>query len=174
MWRGSCEQGERMKSKLLAVALALGVLPATGVSPALAQEALVTKSGPIGEPQAGMGQIVFFRPGSLMGAALGCTVREGDTQMARLGSGKFYTVQATPGRHTYNTRGEAKDEIALEIEAGETYFVRCNIGMGIMSGRANLSPSDRDAFAKKAKGLKMWEPKDDKDEKEEKEAKKAE
>ena len=46
--------------------------------------------------------------------------------------------------------------LALEIEPDETYFVRCNIGMGVMAGRANLSPSDRETFAKRAKGLKMW------------------
>ena len=148
-----------MKMKLFAAMLALGTaVPMTAMA---MQDAapLVTKSGPIGAPEAGKGQVVFFRPGSLMGAALGCTVHEGDKQVARLGSGKFYVVQAEPGAHLYNTRGEAKDELNLEVEEGETYFVRCNIGMGVVAGRANLSPSDRDAFAKKAKGLKMWEPK---------------
>jgi hypothetical protein len=31
--------------------------------------------------------------------------------------------------------------------------------MGVMSGRANLSPSDKAAFAAKAKGLAIWTPK---------------
>ena len=93
-----------------------------------------------------------------MGAALGCTVHEGEAQVARLGSGKFFTIAATPGRHEYFTQGEATDRLTLEVESGETYFVKCNIGMGVMSGRANLSPSDRETFAKKAKGLKLWAP----------------
>ncbi|MFL9841507.1 DUF2846 domain-containing protein [Sphingomonas sp. ST-64] len=157
-----------MRKKLFAAALVLSVAaPVAAVVAMPGDDApLVTKSGPLGAPEAGTGQVVFYRPGSLMGAALGCTVREGDTQIARLGSGKFYAVSVAPGVHTYNTRGEAKDEIRLEVEADETYFVRCNIGMGVMAGRANLSPSDREAFAKKAKGLKMWEPKDDPEEKE--------
>lgn len=66
-----------------------------------------------------------------------------------------------PSPRTKNSKGEGTDKLALEIEPDETCFVKCNIGMGVMSGRANLSPSDREAFAKKAKGLKMWEgPKD--------------
>lgn len=125
--------------------------------------AITTKSGALGAPEAGKGQVVFFRPGSLMGAALGCTVHEGDSEVARLGSGKYYVIQTTPGTHSYFTEGEVTDKLTMEVEEGETYFVKCNIGMGVVAGRANLSPSDRDTFAKKAKGLKMWEPKSDKD-----------
>lgn len=151
-----------MKLKHVALGLALGLSVPTVAWAAQAEEApLVTKSGTIGAPASGKGQVVFFRPGSIMGAALGCTVHEGDQQVARLGSGKYYVVEAEPGVHLYNTRGEAKDEITLEIEEGETYFIRCNIGMGVMAGRANLSPSDRATFAQRGKKLKMWEPKDE-------------
>lgn len=153
-----------MKKKLFAMALVAGAIAMTpAVAMALDDSAVITtKSGPLGSPEAGKGQVVFFRPGSIMGAALGCTVHEDDAQLARLGSGKYYVIQATPGTHTYFVTGEATDKLTLEVEEGETYFVKCNIGMGVVAGRANLSPSDRDTFAKKAKGLKMWEPKDDK------------
>jgi len=119
---------------------------------------IVTKSGALPAPEAGKAQVVFFRPGSLMGAALGCTVHEGEKEVARLGSGKYYVVAAEPGTHEYFTEGEAKDKLTLEVEGDETYFVKCKIGMGVMSGRANLSPSDQATFAGKAKGLTMWTP----------------
>lgn len=161
-----------MKSTTYAMTAAL-LLASTSVSTAAGAQttangsvttaALVTKSGALAAPKPGKGQIVFFRPGSMMGMALGCTVREGETQLARLGSGKYYVVDVEPGRHEYSARGEGKDMLALEIEPDETYFVKCNIGMGVMSGRANLAPSDRAAFAKKAKGLKMWKGDDDDD-----------
>jgi Protein of unknown function (DUF2846) len=137
-----------------------------GSSPsAMAADAVApikTKSGELGAPAAGKAQVVFFRPGSIMGAALGCTVHEGDAEIARLGSGKYYVVEEAPGKHEFFTKGEATDRLNLEVESDETYFVKCNIGMGVMSGRANLSPSDRAAFAAKAKGLKMWTPKETK------------
>lgn len=141
-------------------------------APGFAQDAtapIKTKSGEVGAAPADQGQIVFFRPGSIMGGALGCTVREGEgaaeKQVARLGSGKYFVVKATPGKHQYYTKGEATDRLNLEVEAGETYFVKCNIAMGVIAGRANLSPSDRATFAKKAAGLKIWaggEKEDDK------------
>ena len=156
-----------MNRKLIAIALAASALTVAGTAAIAADTpaAITTKSGMLGEPPVGMGQIVFFRPGSMMGMALGCTVHEDDKELARLGSGKYYVVTAAPGKHLYFTKGEATDKLNLEVEDGETYFVKCNIGMGVMSGRANLSPSDRATFAKKAKGLKMWEPKDKDDDK---------
>jgi len=158
--------------KLATVSIVLAGAFALAV-PAAAQEdapsALVTKSGRLGAPTAGKGMVVFFRPGSLMGAALGCTVREGpqnaEQQIARLGSGKYWVHMAAPGKHAYRTEGEKTDVLNLEIEPGETYFVKCKIGMGIVTGRANIAPSDQAEFAKKAKGLKLWSPKEDKDEK---------
>ena len=141
----------RMRSAAALTAIALAT------SPALADLASIqTKSGVIAAPAAGQGQLVFYRPGSLMGAALGCTVHEGEPEIARLGSGKFFVVPMAPGKHDFSTRGEAQDHITLEVEEGETYFVKCNIGMGVMSGRANLSPADEATFAKKAKGLTRW------------------
>lgn len=137
-------------------AMALGV-PAGAQTP---EAPIATKSGTVGPAPADKGQIVFYRTGSLMGAALGCTVHEGegaaDIERARLGAGKYYVITATPGKHQFYTKGEAKDRLNMEIEEGETYFVRCNIGMGVMSGRANLAPSDRATFASKAKGLALW------------------
>lgn len=151
-----------MKLRLLAAA---GMMfAATSLAtPIFAEPLPATKSGTIGEPAAGMGQIVFYRPGSMMGMALGCTVREGEgadeTQVARLGSGKYWVHQAGAGKHAYRTEGEVKDVVNMEVEPGETYFVKCKIGMGIMAGRANISPSDQAEFATKAKGLKLWDAK---------------
>lgn len=152
-----------MTSRFLVAALSGALLsasasaaPAAPTPPATGTSALVTKSGALPAPPAGKGQVVFFRPGSMIGMALGCTVREGEAEIARLGSGKYYVVTTEPGRHEYYSKGEGMDKLALEIEPDETYFIKCNFGMGVMSGRANLSLSDRDAFGKKAKRLKMW------------------
>lgn len=141
-----------MKMNKAIVAFGLGVMLC---GPVLA-DPIVTKAGPLPTPPAGQGQIVFFRPGSLFGAGLGCTVHEGEPEIARLGSGKYFVVAEAPGKHEFSTRGEASDRLTMEVEAGETYFVKCNIGMGVISGRANLSPSDEAAFAAKAKGLNLW------------------
>lgn len=163
---------------LLAAAAALGFTALA--APAQAQEApssavvvpgsdfepIKTKSGTVEAPPPGKAQIIFWRPGSIVGMALGCTVREGtgaeETEIARLGAGKYWVHVAEPGKHTYWTTGEATDQLNMELEPGETYYVRCAIGMGVMSGRAQVSPSDRAEFMKRAKKMKLWDRKEPK------------
>lgn len=124
-----------------------------------------TKSGKLGAPQPGKAMVVFYRPGSLMGVAMGCTVREGQdaakVEIARLGSGKYWVHAAEPGKHDYRTEGERSDLVTLNVEPGQTYFVKCVIGVGIAAGSARIETADAADFAKKAKGLKLWEPKTD-------------
>ncbi len=113
----------------------------------------------VGAPPAGMGQVVFFRPSRLIGAALGCTVHEGDVQQARLGNGKYFAINVAPGTRQYRVESEAKDLLTLEIEPDTVSYVRCSIGMGVMAGRPNLSPADKAEFDKIATKLKPWTPK---------------
>jgi hypothetical protein len=133
---------------------------AMATSGAIAQDSgpIKTKTGQIGAPATGKAQIVFFRPGTIIGAALGCTVHENGREVARLGAGKYYVVTADPGKHVFSTKGQAADTLNLEVESDETYFVKCKIGNGTISGAPELEPSDRDSFAKKAKGATEWQP----------------
>ena len=149
------------KTGLLAALAAICLTP-LGAS---AQEtAIATKSGSIGAAPADKAQIVFWRPGTLIGGALGCTVREGETEVARLGAGKYWVHVTEPGKHTYSSRGEKTDMLNMELEPGETYFVRCSIGGGIMVGGAQIAPVERAEFEKRAKKMKSWKgPGDDKD-----------
>ncbi len=62
-------------------------------------------------------------------------------------------------------RSEAKDSLRIEVEAGETYYNECSIGMGVMAGRPNLAPVDIARWNEKKGKLKLMkkeEPKPDK------------
>ena len=109
-----------------------------------AAEASVTTSGIIGEPPAGKGMVVLFRPSRFVGAALVFTAREGETIIGSIGNGRYLALPADPGVHSYNIRGG--ETIRIEVEEGETYYLQLNIAMGLMSGRGVLAPSDRAAF----------------------------
>ena len=137
-------------------ACSLGAVSATAI--AQTYQPVLTQSGWIGYPERGKAQVVFWRPGSIMGMALGCTVHEGESEVARLGSGKHFVVNVEPGKHVYSTHGQAADALNLEVEADETYFVKCKIGTGVVTGGAQLEPSDRESFAKRAKGSILWRP----------------
>jgi hypothetical protein len=125
--------------------------PAAAVAPAAAATAntLITPA------PADKGQIVFFRPSRMMGAAIGFKVREGETELGKLRSGKYFVAVIEPGTHVYKVHGETKDELTLEVEAGETYYVQGTISMGVLAGRPNLAPSDEATFSGMSSKLKL-------------------
>lgn len=99
-------------------------------------------------PPAGKGQIVFYRTGTIMGAAMGCAVNEGGQKISSLGAGRYFVLVTEPGRHEYTVKSEAKDVLALEVESDETQYAMCKIKMGIMAGRPDLRPSTEAEFRK--------------------------
>ncbi len=101
-------------------------------------------------PPEGKGQVVFFRPGGT-GFAIGCLVNEKGQKVSSLGAGRYFVMVAGPGRHEFTVKSEAKDTLALEVEAGETQYATCRIKMGIMIGRPDLAPSTEAEFRKHGK-----------------------
>jgi hypothetical protein len=99
-------------------------------------------------PPAGKGQIVFYRTGTIMGAAMGCAVNEKGQKISSLGAGRYFLLVTDPGRHEYTVKSEAKDVLALEVEADETQYAMCRIKMGFMAGRPDLRPSTEAEFHK--------------------------
>jgi hypothetical protein len=144
-----------LKSKAMAVALAAVSISATIMAPTLAVAAKEKAPVTIGAPSAGKGQVVFYRTGGFVGAAIGCNVREDGKLIGSLGGGKYFVQEFEPGKHIFTTKSEATDTLNMEIESGETYYVRCTIGMGVVAGRPNLSPVQKAEFDEKSAKLKM-------------------
>ena len=133
-----------MKFKLVTVVAAFAAL-SLSASPVIAKDKNDKEdeagAGPatIPAPPPGKGQIVFYRPGG-MGFALGCSVNEQGQKISSLGAGRYFILVTSPGRHEYTVKSEAKDTLALEVEADETQYAKCRIKMGIMVGRPDLAP----------------------------------
>lgn len=141
-----------MKTMIAAALIAvsgLGMATATAAEPTKAEAPPKT----IPAPPEGKGQVVFFRTGG-SGFALGCGVNENGERLSALGAGKYFILPTEPGSHTYTVKSEATDLLTLEVEPGETQYVRCKIKMGIMVGRPNIAPSTPEEFAKESHKLK--------------------
>jgi hypothetical protein len=133
-------KGLRFTSVPLAVALAVSG------SVAVAKDKKEEVPVAIPAPPPGKGQIVFYRTGTIMGAAMGCAVNEHGEKISSLGSGRYFVLVTEPGRHEYTVKSEAKDVLALEVESDETQYAMCRIKMGIMAGRPDLRPSTEAEF----------------------------
>lgn len=153
-----------MRSKLSrSILLSLLVIPAfafaqEAVAPATtatSTEAVAVGNKLVAAAPQDKAQIVFFRESKFAGAAIGFKVREGDAELGKLRSGKYFVATVEPGKHEYNVHGETKDVLSIEVEAGETYYVLGSLGMGIIAGRPNLSPSDEATFVSMSAKLKL-------------------
>jgi hypothetical protein len=111
-------------------------------------------------PPAGEGQVVFFRRKTLLGTGQWFNVREDGRALGKLTNGAYFVQVTDPGLHTYTakTEPELKDHLELEVDRGETYFVEGTLTKGLVIGVADLSPSDRAAFAAASKDLKLAPP----------------
>jgi hypothetical protein len=136
--------------------------PQTAAAPAVDEPVITPEdayAGKIGKPPAGKALIVFYRP-SGPGMALGFTIKEGEKPISKIGNGSYQVFIADPGTHEYKIQSEATDTLRLEIDDGETYFVRETIGMGLFVGRPHLALADKAAFDKIHASLRVskWTP----------------
>ena len=119
------------------------------VAPAAAQDA------PASPAAAPMGKIVFYRQGSLMGAAVGCPIRYHDRRVVELARGKYAEWTVQPDEYVLTNGTSSVD---LQVRPGETRYVRCQIKSGFASGRADLQVVDQETFAKHAADFERKEP----------------
>ena len=120
--------------------------PTAAPAPVAAPTAATVPEGLVGPAPADKAQIVFFRESKFAGGALGFKVREGEQELGKLRSGNYFILQVTPGKHTYTVHSEAKDDLNMEVDAGETYYVKFSLSMGFFAGHPHLAPSDKATF----------------------------
>lgn len=146
--------------KFLAVLAIAAAAPAVFVATAPAAVAMQADEGgfQLPTPPEGMGQVVFYRTGGLSGAALGCAIFDNGNpdKLSSLGGGRYFVLNSQPGERSFKVNSlETDDQLTLEVEEGETQFVRCRIKAGFLSGRANIAPSSEREFRDKYKDPKL-------------------
>ena len=98
---------------------------------------------------------MFFRPSGFQGAAVWFNVRENGVALGKLTNGAYFVHVVDPGPHTFTAATENHNVLKLEIDDGETYYVRGSVQMGFLIGEANMSPSDQAAFEKAFKHMHL-------------------
>jgi hypothetical protein len=129
--------------------------PASSAPPAPSND---TVAPAIGAPPAGKGQIVFFRQSAFTGMAVWFRVRENGSELGKLSNGVYFVQTAEPGPHTFTAETENKNILRLEVDPGETYYVRGSLTMGLLVGEANIAPSDQATFEKALKHMRLAPP----------------
>jgi hypothetical protein len=92
--------------------------------------------------------------------ALSFSVHEGDKGIAKLGNGSYAVYVTDPGTHLFTIQSEVTDKLTLEIDEGETYYVKQTIGVGIVAGRPRLTPAEQGEFERLKLKLSTKKPTD--------------
>ncbi|OYZ07834.1 MAG: hypothetical protein B7Y36_18770 [Novosphingobium sp. 28-62-57] len=123
--------------------------PATAVEAPTAPEETAATT-----PEA-RGKIVLYRQGAMMGLALGCPIRYKERELVELGRNKYAELEVKPGKYVLTNKTIS---VQVDVDAGETQYVRCTIKMGMLTGRADLQYADKESFDKQAHEFEKKEP----------------
>lgn len=91
-------------------------------------------------PQAkdGQGLIVFYRESGFGGGAVRFNLNQGQEPIGALNSGSILLRDVEPGQHTFWSQAISKDSITIDVVAGNTYYVKGVVKMGLVVGRPQL------------------------------------
>ena len=84
------------------------------------------------------GLVYFYRPVSFMGGGVAYDVKTGDTVITTLHNGGYYPYFSAPGEKEFWARTESKSSVTLDVRAGETYYIKGEVGVGFLVGRPHL------------------------------------
>ena len=112
----------------------------------------------IDDPPPGRALIVFYRTWAYPAAANNYAVRDGQTTLGMLSPGTYFVAIVEPGLHTYSMRAERRNDMQIEVEAGEIYYVRFELDTGWFLYQPTLAPSEQRLFDEASAKLRLSEP----------------
>lgn len=86
---------------------------------------------------ANKGRVYFFRPDTMLGAAVTADINLNGKVVGRSERGSFFFVDENPGKCTVTTSTEIERQLTFTLDAGQTRYVRTSISFGVMVGRIN-------------------------------------
>ena len=85
----------------------------------------------------------FYRPGSMMGAAISYNLHLDDEVIFRVKNKSKTTLKITSeGLKTFWAKTESRAELPVDVRMGQEYYIRCGLGMGAFVGRPKLEIVD--------------------------------
>ena len=129
-----------MKRIFLAFSLIVTVLLVAGCAKMpLRGDYVKEPVAPVIVPDANHGVVYFVRDSAFGGAGISYFIFEDTKKIGLLKSGTYFIHKTTPGKHTYLAETEARAAVTLDVEAGKTYYIEGNVGMGFWAGRPQLT-----------------------------------
>ncbi|MBI5058086.1 MAG: DUF2846 domain-containing protein [Nitrospirae bacterium] len=85
-----------------------------------------------------VGLVYIYRPSGFVGGGVSYDIKVGETPITTLYSGGYYPYFSNPGEVEFWAQTESKSSVTLDIKAGQTYYIKGTVGVGIFVGRPHL------------------------------------
>src|SRR5258707_12708846 len=96
-----------------------------------------TAAAPAADAKQAQATVYIYRYKQFVGGALEPSVYCDDVQLARMDNGRYFAVKIDPAKHTFHSN-DPQSGVALDLKAGQSYFIRVEIGTGMMKGHGRL------------------------------------
>ncbi len=132
---------------------------------------VVVAQNDIPKPPADKAMVVFIRPAEITSALDNWVLMANGEEFCRISNNRYVTYLAKPGKVSFSSKrggigiGKPKSSLELELEAGKTYYVQCDIKTNLINVRILLNEitlSTAKRFLEKAKPDNCETVKDDK------------
>jgi hypothetical protein len=86
------------------------------------------------QAQDSLATVIFYREAKIVGAAITYKLRHGETVVGEVKPGSVLTYHCAPGLQKFWAHTESKNFTIIDAKAGETYYVECSVGIGVLVG----------------------------------------
>jgi len=83
--------------------------------------------------------VYVYREPGFVGGGVAYMVRVNDADISTLPAGGYFVYVATPGELELSAKTEAKTSVTIDAKAGQTYYVKGTLGVGIFVGHPHLT-----------------------------------
>jgi len=115
--------------------------------------------GPAYKPESGSAAdkatIYVYRDFNVFGGGATYMVSGNGVPIASLPAGGYFVYHAPPGEVQLSAKSEATTSVTVEAKAGEVYYVKGTIGVGILVGRPHLLMVTNEVGAKEIASCKL-------------------
>jgi len=95
--------------------------------------------------------LFFYRPSRFVGSKLKPSVYIDGREVARLASGRYFSIEVTPGSHKIESSMKNRPAVPIDVKPGSTSYFEMEILSGTWRGGGEIVPAEESA-AKEAMG----------------------
>src|SRR5215469_1566441 len=99
--------------------------------------------------------IYVYRESGFVGGAVAYMVRANGIDVSPLPSGGYFIYHAEPGEVEFSAKTEAQTSVTVDAKAGEVYYVKGTVGVGVFVGHPHLVLVPKEVGAKEITACKL-------------------